>query len=146
MSQAHNQPVPSPQPSAGISSGVPDGIIFASAARVQATYTSDEMYNPNCRGVRLYFSSADAGTGTALVQIQTRDPNSDSWVPLLVGVSPAWTGNQNRTLTLYPGLTAVAGAATTDTVASGILGTSWRITVVVGTATLTFAIGAEYLL
>jgi hypothetical protein len=141
-----NQPVPSPQPSAGVSSGTPDGIIFASAARIQATYTSDEIYNPNCKGIRLYFSSADAGAGTATVQVQVRDPNSDNWVNILTGVSPAWTGNQSRTLTIYPGLPAVAGIATTNTTANDFVSTSWRITVVVGTATLTFSIGAEHLL
>lgn len=141
-----NYPVPSPQPSSGTSTSIPAGIIYAEAARIQATYTSDELYNPAAKGVRLYFNSNDAAsTGTALIQIQTRDPNSDAWVPILVGVSPAWTKTQARTLTLYPGLTAVAGTATTDTVANGILGVSWRITVVVGTATLTFSIGAEYL-
>lgn len=143
-----NQPVPAPGPSTATpnSTSTPDGVIFASAARTQATYTSDEMYNPNCKGVRIYFSSADVGTGTATIQVQTRDPNSDNWVNMLTGVSPAWTGNQSRTLTIYPGLTAVVGIATTNTIASEFLSTSWRITVVVGTATLTFSVGAEYLL
>lgn len=146
MASAHNQPVPSPQPSAGVSTNVPDGIIYASAAFVQATYTSDPMYNPVCKGVRIYFSSADAGAGTALIQVQTQDPNSRNWVNLLTGVSPAWTGNQTRTLTIYPGLTAVAGAATTNTIANEFLSLTWRITIVVGVATLTFTVGAEYLL
>lgn len=140
-----NYPVPSPQPSSGTATSIPAGIIYASAARIQATYTSDELYNPAAKGLRLYFSSADAGAGTAVVQIQTRDPNSDNWVNILTGISPAWTGNQTRTLTLYPGLPAVAGAAGTNTTANDILGVSWRITVVVGVATLTFSIGAEYL-
>lgn len=147
MASAHNQPVPSPQPSSGTSTNIPDGIILPAAARIQATYTSDPMYNPVCKGVRIYFDSADAAsTGTATIQVQTQDPNSDNWVNMLTGVSPAWTKNQTRTLTIYPGLTAVVGAATTNTIANEFLSLTWRITVVVGTATLTFSVGAEYLL
>src|ERR1700681_251935 len=147
MASAHNQPVPSPLPAQGVSSPPSDGVVFPSAARIQATYTSDPMYNPVCKGVRIYFASIDAGAGTATIQIQTQDPNSKNWVPMLTGVTPAWTaaGTVNRTLTVYPGLTAVVGTATTNTVANDFLSLSWRITVVVGTATLTFSVGAEYL-
>ena len=150
MADMHqNQPVPSPQPSAAVSGtpGVTNGIIYASAARVVAAYTSDEMFNPNCKGVRIYADITVNNGGTVIVKIQTRDPNSDAWVDL-TGATTAGlaTANQTRTLTVYPGITVAAGTATTNTEINNHLGTSWRLVATVSVATVTFSVGAEYLL
>jgi hypothetical protein len=150
MASAHNQPVPSPLPSSASDAATnqPDGIIFPSAARTVAgsPYTSDEMYNPVCKGVRLYIKITSSGAETVTVKIQTRDPNSDTWVDLTAAVSAALTSNQTRTLTVYPGIATAAGTATTNTEASEHLGLSWRVVATVGGATATFSVGGEYIL
>jgi hypothetical protein len=141
-----NQWVPSPQPSAATSSAQQDGIIYASAARGAATYTSDPLYNPACKGVRIYCDITNANGGSVTIQVQTQDPASKNWVNLLTGVSPAWNAAQTKTLTIYPALTAVVGAATTNAIANEVMSTVWRIVVTVGAATVTFSVGAEYLM
>lgn len=150
MSDMHkNQPVPSPLPSSATpgTPGVPDGIIFISAARSATTYTSDELFNPNCRGVRIYFDITVDNGGTVTASVQTRDPLTDKWVTITGGTSAAFgSAAQTRTLTIYPGLTAAAGTATTNTEVNNFLSTSWRLSIVVATATVTFSVGAEYLL
>src|SRR5438874_1568288 len=149
MASAHNQPVPSPQPAQGIYSPNPDGIIYPSAVRVAATYTSDEMYNPVCKGVRIYVDVTNANGGSLVIKIQTRDPNSDAWTDLTgatSSVATPWASNQTRTLTVYPGITTAAGNATTNTEVSNFISLSWRVVVTVSTATMTFSVGAEYLL
>lgn len=149
MASAYNQPVPSPQPSSAIasSSGTADGVIYPSAARTAATYTSDEMFNPVCKGVRVYIDITADGGGTVTASLQSRDPNSDKWVTITGATTAALaTATQTRTLTLYPGIAAAAGSATTNTEVSAFLSVSWRVVIVVATATVTFSVGAEYLL
>lgn len=149
MAAAFNQPVPSPQPSSAVDAqyGTADGIILPSAARTTGTYTSDEMFNPVCKGVKVYIDITVDNGGTVVVSLQSRDPNSDKWVTLTGGTTATLaTATQTRTLTLYPGIDSSAGSATTNTEASNFLPVSWRIVTVVGTATVTFSIGAEYLL
>lgn len=154
MSDLHqNQPVPSPGPSTATpsSTNTPNGRIFASVLRSAATYTSDELFNPNTKGVRLFVdATVVAGGGTLIVSVEVRDPVTDTWVPITSATSPtgvnAWASVQTRLLTLYPGITAAAGTATTNTEVSTHLGCAWRVKAVVGTADVTFSIGAEYLL
>jgi hypothetical protein len=151
MGDAHkNQPVPSPQPSSATSgnvTGSQDGIIFVSLARTAAAYTSDEMFNPNCSGVRIYADVTVHNGGTLVLKVQTKDPLTGKFVDLTGSTTASWAGaNQTRTLTIYPGITAAAGTATTNTEASAVLGTSWKLVATVTVATVTFSVGAEYLL
>jgi hypothetical protein len=153
MASAHNQPVPSPQPSAGIASNSPDGIVFLSASRSQTggpgsdgIYLSDEMYNPVCKGVRLYVDVTVPNGGTVTVKIQTRDPFTDKWVNLTAATTGAIATTITPTLTVYPGITVVPPSATVNTETSNFLSLSWRIVATVATAAVTFSIGAEYLL
>lgn len=151
MADSHlNQPVPSPGPSTATpsSTNTPNGVIFVSASRTNATYTSDELYNPNCKGVRLYVDATvvGAGPGTLIVSIQGRDPVTKNWVDISLTTSATWNAVQTRTLTVYPGLTTAAGTATTNTEANNFVPCSWRVKVVVGVNAVTFSIGAEYLL
>lgn len=144
-----NQPVPAPQPSSGTAAAVTNGIIFISAARAAATYTSDEIYNPGSKGARIYVDVTNANGGSLVIKIQTRDPNSDNWVDLTgatSSVATPWASNQTRTLTVYPGLTVAAGNATTNTDTSNFVSVSWRVVVTVSTATMTFSVGGEYLI
>lgn len=148
MADLHkNQPVPSPQPSAAVAAGVAhvQGTIFASAVRTAATYTSDEMFNANAKGIRLYIVRTVA-TGTLTVSIEGRDPVTDSWVAITGATTPALTSAINTTLTVYPGITVAAGTGTTSTEISNFLPCAWRVKAVVATDTTTWSIGGEYLL
>lgn len=148
MADMHrNQPVPAPGPSSAtaVSTNTPNGRIFASAIRTAATYTSDELYNANWKGVRLYIDRTVA-TGTLTVSIEGRDPVTDSWFTITGATTPALTSAIATTLTVYPGITAAAGTGTTSTEVSTFLPCAWRVKAVVATDTTTWSIGAEYLL
>lgn len=145
MSDLHkNQPVPS-LGNLATSTNNPAGLIFPSVARAAATYTSEELVNVNWKGVRLYIVRTVA-TGTVTVSIEGRDPVTDSWVAITGATTAALSSAINTTLTLYPGITAAAGTATTSTEASTFLPCAWRVKAVVGTDTTTWSIGGEYLL
>ena len=149
MAQAQNQWVPSPLPSSQTAQGTTnkEGVIFPSAARTATTYDSDPMLNTSARGVRIYCDITADNGGSVIVVLQTKDPVSGQWVSVGNGSSATWaTAAQTRSLTLYPGLLTANGTATTDTVGNGVLGTLWRVHLIVGTATVTFSVGAEYLL
>ena len=150
-----NQPVRTPTPTSATAAGSTniEGVIFASASRTNATYTSDELNNPGAKGVRLYadVTAVGAGPGTIIVTVEVRDPVTNNWVQITGATSPAnpneWKSVQTRTLTIYPGITAAAGAAATNnTEVSSFVGVSWRVKVVVGVNAVTFSIGGEYLL
>lgn len=146
-----NRPVPTPL-SAGAANNTPDGIIFPSAVRTQTggvaadgVYDSDEFFNGSCKGVRLYINRTVA-TGTVTISIQGRDPVTDTWFAITGATTAALSSAIATTLTLYPGITAAAGTATTSTEASTFLPCAWRVHAVVATNTTTWSIGAEYLL
>lgn len=150
MADMHkNQPVPSPLPSAQVAAGSTnvEGVIFPSASRT-GTNNSDEMFNANCKGVRLYIDATNvgAGPGTVTVKIQGRDPVTDNWVDITGATTAALNAVQTRTLTLYPGITAAAGSATTNTEVSSFLPCSWRVVATVAVNAVVFSIGGEYLL
>lgn len=145
MSGSQNYAVPSPLPAQGVSTAPPNGVIFPSASRTAATYTSDPMYNPGCKGVRIYTDITVVGGGTIIVKIQTQDPVSDNWVDVLGAFTGTFAAVQTKTLTIYPGIPNVAGAPTTNTTQSDFLDASWRVVVTV-TGTPTFSVGGVYLL
>ena len=145
MADMHrNQPVPSSATTA-VSGTQTAGIIFPSAVRTAATYTSDELFNANWKGVRLYINRTVA-TGTVTVSVEGRDPVTDSWFTVTGATTAALSSAIATTLTLYPGITAAAGTGTTSTEASTFLPCAWRVKAVVATDTTTWSIGAEYLL
>lgn len=151
MSDQHkNQPVPSTLHASGTST--PAGVIFLSAVRTETggiagdgVYDSDERMNGNWKGVRLYINRTVA-TGTVTVSIQGKDPVTDTWFTITGATTAALSSAIATTLTVYPGITAAAGTATTNTEASTFLPNLWRVHAVVATATTTWSIGAEYLL
>jgi hypothetical protein len=155
MADMHqNQPVPSPGPSTATpsSTNTPNGVIFTSAVRTQTggvasdgVYDSDELFNANWKGVRLYINRTVA-TGTLTVSIQGRDPVTDTWFTITGAVTGALSSAIATTLTIYPGITAAAGSGTTSTEVSNFLPCSWRVHAVVASNTTTWSIGAEYLL
>lgn len=143
----HNAPVPSPRPADAVSDlsrpQPPNGVIFPSAARAAATYTSDPIHNPGHLGVRLFISVTDDGAaGTVTAEIQVKDPVSDLWERLTGCVTTALTETGSpHTLTVYPGITVVANIDL-----SNVLGSHWRVVAVVAANDTTFSIGADYLI
>lgn len=147
MADMHkNQPVPSPQPSGFVAAGVAhaQGTIFPSASRTAAAYTSDEMFNPNCKGVRLYTANDAAGGSTATAKIQVRAPNSDVWIDLAGATTAALGSTTGSLLTVYPGLTGIADAA--GVTINQHLGPAWRVVLTIGVDTGVSSVGADYLL
>jgi len=121
-----------------------DGVLFLSASRVQAAYTSDEMYNGAAKGVRIYTANDAAGGSTATVKIQVRAPNSDVWIDLAGATTAALGSTTGSLLTVYPGLTGIADAA--GVTINQHLGPAWRVVMTIGVATGTSSVGADYLI
>lgn len=146
---AHNQPVPSPRPADAVSDKQTpntlnaEGVIFPSAARTNATYTSDAIHNANAKGVRLYIdiTAVGGGPGTVTAEIQTQDPVSKNWKRLTGCVTTALNSVSTGTLTVYPSTTVSANIDL-----SNQLGPIWRVVAVVGVNSVTFSIGADYLI
>lgn len=143
-----NAPVWAPGPSRGVSISdssalQKNGVIFASAARAAATYTSDEIHNTHAKGVRVFIDvTNDGAAGTVTAEIQVKDPSSGLWERITGAVTTALTETgAPATLTVYPGITV---AANIDI--SNHLGSAWRVVAVVGVNTTTFSVGADYLL
>lgn len=145
MDMHRNQPTPAPVGVLPVGTNTPEGLIFPSLQRAAATYVSDEIFNPNCKGVRLYINRT-AMTGTAAVSVEGRDPVTDTWFVITGATTAALTTAIGTTLTLYPGITAAAGSATTSTEVSTFLPCSWRVKIIVATDVTTLSIGGEYLL
>lgn len=139
---AVNGPVPAVGVNA-VGSTITPGIIFPSASRAQAAYTSDEIYNPNCKGIRLYTANDAAGGSTATAKIQVRAPNSDVWIDLAGATTAALGSSTGSLLTVYPGLTGIADAA--GVTINQHLGPVWRVVLTIGVATGTSSVGADYL-
>jgi hypothetical protein len=144
MADLHqNQPIPS---ASGRSSAdnTPAGILFASASRIVAAYNSEERYNPNCKGLRMFITNDAAGGGTVTVKIQVKDPIGDTWTDLAGATTAALGAVTGSIITIYPGLTGIADAA--GITINQHLGCVWRAVATVAVATVTFSVGAEYLL
>lgn len=130
-----NQPVPT-------STG--KGTVFPSASRAAAAYTSEEMFNPNAKGVRLFTANDAAGGSTATAKIQVKAPGSGVWIDLAGATTAALGSTTGSILTVYPGLTGIADAA--GVTINQHLGTSWRVVLTIGTATGTSSVSVDYLI
>ena len=166
MSQQINERVPTPSPSGAVSAYTEagatskplnkPGVLFSNTSRVTGTYTTDPIFNPTARGVRLTLVIAPTGpaTGAYALTIEVPDPvDSTVWKPLLGTLATGMTGNGTGALTgafltLYPGITGIAdaGAANGSLTANQHLGPIWRAKVVTTLDTLTFSVGGDYLL
>src|SRR5258705_5537781 len=114
MDMHRNQPVPSPNVATAVGNTLVEGVIFASASRSAAVYTSGELFNPNCKGVRLYVANDAAGGSTAVAKIQVRDPGTDVWIDLPRATSGTVNSSTGTIITIYPGLTGIADVAGVD--------------------------------
>ena len=142
MADLHkNGPIPSSIHAVGTST--PAGVLFPSASRTATAYNSEEQFNPNCKGLRLFVTNDAAGGSTATVKIQVKDPVGDTWTDL--GVATAALGAVTGSiLTVYPGVTGIADVA--NVLINQHLGCVWRAVLTIGSATGTSSVGAEYLL
>lgn len=145
MANNINQPVPTPGPiDTTAASNQPAGVIFPSASRVQAVYTSAAMFNTAARGIRIYTANDAAGGSTATVKIQVQAPGSDVWTDLAGATTAALGSVTGSLLTVYPGLTGIADSA--GITINQHLGPVWRAVMTIGVATGTSSVGADYLL
>lgn len=110
----------------------PPGTAVASAA--PNTYVSEDMENLGRRGLKLTIDITNINGATVTVTIQGKDKVSGKYYTLLA--SAALVANGTTTLTVYPGETAAA-----NLVANDILPATWRVSVVIATATPTLTIG-----
>lgn len=124
--------------------GAAAGVIFPSGSRVQAAYTSIELFNSAWRGIRLYTANDAAGGSTATVKIQVRAPGSNVWIDLAGATTAALGSTTGSLLTVYPGLTGIADAA--GVTINQHLGPAWRVVMTIGVATGTSSVSADYLL
>lgn len=143
---ASNQPVPSPPTATAVGSTLVAGVLFPSLSRTVAggPYTTDERFNPNCKGIRLFIVNDGAGGSTATVKIQVKDPVSDTFIDLAGATSAAIGASTGTIVTIYPGLTGIADAA--GVTINQHLGCAWRAVLTIAVATGTASVGAEYLL
>jgi hypothetical protein len=111
---------------------------------VQAAYNSEEQFNLNAKGLRLFVTNDAAGGSTATVKIQVKDPVGDTWTDLAGAATAALGAVTGSLITIYPGLTGIADAA--GVTINQHLGCTWRAVLTVGVATGTASVGAEYLL
>jgi hypothetical protein len=149
MSDLHvNNWVTGPGPTSQELGGSPAnraGIIFPSASRIAAAYTSSPIYNPNAKGVRLWVANDAAGGSTAVAKIQVLNPaDNATWVDLAGATSGTINSSTGTITTVYPGLTGIADSA--GVTINQHLGSMWRVVLTIGTATGTSSVGADYLL
>ena len=144
-----NQHVPSPGNQGVADSANLNGIIFPVASRNHTDdpdglgagiYVSPEMQNYWAKGVDIFTDTTTSGAGTVTVKIQKKDPASGTWFDLTSGTGAAIADPANEILTIYPGIAETANVSVSDH-----LGFIWRVHVTVGTAAVTFSVGACYL-
>lgn len=88
--------------------------LFSSAART-ATPTAKEFGAYQKRGLHVVIDvTALAATPSVVPTISFKDDLSGKWCPLLVGSAITATGT--TVLKIYPGITAVPGAAASDNI------------------------------
>lgn len=125
------------------------GVIFPTLARSETggaasdgVYTSEIIFNPGAKGVRLFSTVANGG-GTVALKVQVKNPYTDAWVDL-TGAAIAAHNNTSKCLTIYPGVTGIADSA--DVTNNQHLGPEWRVHATVATASETFSVAGDYLI
>ena len=105
-------------------------ILFASAARSEAAYNSDEQTNDGWRGVDIYVDiTAESGTATLDFKLQAKDPIGGDWVDIngaSIAQLSAVTTSPTR-LTVYPGIAESSNVSVSD-----VLPRRWRGVLTVG--------------
>lgn len=121
------------------------GVIFPSASRTAAAYTSQEFVNQGARGIRIFTTNdGGAGTSTATVKVQVKMPGTSNWTDLAGATTAALGVVTGSIITIYPGLTGIADAA--GVTINQHLGDSWRLVLTIGTVTGVSQVSAHYLI
>jgi hypothetical protein len=112
-------------------------VLAASLLRT-ATLTLGALTNFNARGIKVTIDvTAASGTGGVTAAIQVNDPASGKWITLLSSVNILAVSTV--TLTLYPGIAAVANVSAND-----VLARTYRVVVTHGDASnYTYSLGAN---
>jgi len=155
-----NQPVPSAHPyghpEAAGSSNL-NGVIFASASRTESAdphglgagiYATEQITNPNARGVRVFITTTTSGSGTLTVKLQNYDPVSGIWYDIDGAATGALADPNDAVITVYPGIGETSydsDPSPSQVAVSDHLGHVWRVHATVATAAVTFSVGATYL-
>ena len=121
-----------------------EGVIFASASRIVAAYTSNPIVNTSWRGVRIFTSNDAAGGSTATAKIQIMAPDSGVWIDVAGAATAALGSTTGSIITVYPGLTGIADAA--GVTINQHLGPIWRVVLTIAVATGTSSVSGHYLL
>ena len=119
--------------------------LLASAVRTATTNTTDQV-NFGYRGVLLIYNvTAVVGTPTLQCTVECKDPSGTSDYIQLFAATANITATGEYIFQLYPAATAVADASPSEA-ANRILPRTWRVTdVIAGTTSLTYSLGASYL-
>ena len=114
--------------------------ILSSAART-ATTSSADFTNLNARGGHFFVDvTAVTATPSIVVNIQGKDPVTDTYYNILVATAITATGT--AVLKVYPNGTAIAGGAASD-----VLPRTYRVSVThADTDSITYSIGASLVL
>lgn len=117
------------------------GTVFAAASRTNATYTSQEYFNPRHKGLRLIIDVNSVGAaGTLDVKIQVKDPITGTWYDWTEAAATQITAAGQAVFTIYPGIEEDAGANIANR-----LPITFRIVAVVGANAVDFSIWGELL-
>lgn len=137
-----SRPIPYPGAlSESAAAALRPGILFESASRAAATYTTGEMANLRGEGVELIIdiTNVGAGPGTVTLTVQVFDPGSNAWVALPGAVSATLNATGTTVITIKPGLDVSANVSIPRQVPP-----RWRLSVVVAVNAVTFSIAGFY--
>ncbi len=148
MSAPSNKPVPTTGPismadqgSATLDARQHDGIVFPSAVYATAT-NSPDIFNADCKGIRVFTTNAATAGATVVVKVQVKDPATGSYTDLAGAATAALGAVTSSLMTIYPGLTGIADS--TGITINQHLGPVFRL-VITPSATTTAGVGCDFL-
>ncbi len=148
MSAPSNKPVPTTGPLSMANQGNAtldalhhDGIVFPSAVYAAAT-NSPDIYNVDCKGIRIFTTNAATGGATVVVKVQVKDPATGSYTDLAGAATAALGAVTSSLMTIYPGLTGIADSA--GITINQHLGPIFRL-VLTPSASTTAGVGVDFL-
>lgn len=115
--------------------------VVASALRTPATYNSSTFSDPGSHtGLRISVdASVVVATGTLICALQSKDPVSGNFVAVPGATTASITVAGTTDFVIQPNVTAVANRAVDISFPP-----TWRVQCIVGTANVTFSVGATY--
>lgn len=109
-----------------------------------ATFNGATLTNATAKGatVVLNVGTVSGTTPTMVCKLQGSADSGTSWFDIPGATSASLTATGVYAVTLYPGIAAVAGVATTGTAAtvSGVLNRTWRVVYTIGGTTPSFTL------